>query len=334
MRHCGNRESDASGRSNPAGSSRCATSMAHRGPDDAGYAFFRIGEGRTGEGGYWCGFADAKFRHVNEHLPVFDGAYCRDELSKSSFSVALGHRRLAIIDLTHFGHQPMSSSDRRYWITFNGEIYNFPELREQLQAAGHVFRTRSDTEVILHLWEEHGAGLPADARRHVRLCRSTTAWTTCLTLARDRFGVKPLYYAVAGDFLVFASEIKGILASGPVAAADQPAGAGRVLRLSKHAFAADAVQGRFALAAGRISASCRRASAAPPAPRRYHAGFPAPRPVAGRPRRGDRRRWPTRFRRAVAAATGQRRRSRLAIFPAAWTAARSSPWPAARFRGC
>ncbi len=130
--------------------------MAHRGLDDAGYAFFRIGEGRTGEGGYWCSFADAKFRHVNEHLPVFDGAFCRDELSKSSFSVALGHRRLSIIDLTHFGHQPMSSSDRRFWISYNGEVYNFPELREQLRASGHVFRTRSDTEVILHLWEEHG----------------------------------------------------------------------------------------------------------------------------------------------------------------------------------
>ena len=144
--------------------------QAHRGPDDAGYAFFRIGEGRTGEGGYWCGFADAKFRHVNEHLPVFDGDYCRDELGKSAFSVALGHRRLAIIDLTHFGHQPMSSSDRRYWITFNGEIYNFPELRRAVASGrprlSHPQRHRSDPPPL------GGArdGLPADVGRHVRLC--------------------------------------------------------------------------------------------------------------------------------------------------------------------
>ena len=187
--------------------------MAHRGPDDAGYAMFRVGEGRSGEGGYWCGFADAKFRHINEHLPVFDGAYCRDELSKSSFSVALGHRRLAIIDLTHFGHQPMSSSDRRYWITFNGEIYNFRELRDQLAAAGHVFRTRSDTKVILHLWEEHGTDcLPLLDGMFAFAIYDRVQ--NVLTLVRDRFGVKPLYYALAGDFLLFASEIKGILASG------------------------------------------------------------------------------------------------------------------------
>ena len=155
MRHCRNREFDGSpgrARADQADVRRAGASR----PGRRRLRLFPHGEGRTGEGGYWCGFADAKFRHVNEHLPVFDGGYCRDELSKSSFSLALGHRRLAIIDLTHMGHQPMSSSDRRHWITFNGEIYNFPELRRDLQAAGHVFRTRSDTEVILHLWEEHG----------------------------------------------------------------------------------------------------------------------------------------------------------------------------------
>ena len=225
--------------------------MAHRGPDDAGYAFFRVGEGRSGEGGYWCGFADAKFRHINEHLPVFDGAYCRDELSKSSFSVALGHRRLAIIDLTHFGHQPMSSSDRRYWITFNGEIYNFRELRDQLAAAGHVFRTRSDTEVILHLWEEHG--------------------TDCLPMLDGMFAFA-IYDRVAERLDAGARSLRGqaaVLCPGgrfppvrqrdqgdsgqrAVAAADQPAGAGRVFRLSEHLRPADAVQGRLS--------SCSRAS--------------------------------------------------------------------------
>ena len=189
--------------------------MAHRGPDDAGYAFFRRGEGRSGEGGYWCGFADAEFRHINEHLPVFDGPYCRDELSKNPFSVALGHRRLAIIDLTHYGHQPMSSPDRRYWITFNGKMYNFRRTARNCAAKGHVFRTRSDTEVILHLWEEHG-------RECLPMLDGMFAFAiydrveNVLTLARDRFGVKPLYYGLTGDFLLFASEIKGMLASGLV----------------------------------------------------------------------------------------------------------------------
>ena len=167
---------------------------------------------RSGEGGYWCGFADVKFHHVNEHLPVFDGPYCRDELAKSTFSVALGHRRLAILDLTHYGHQPMSSSDCRYWISYNGEVYNFPELRDDLRARGHVFRTRSDTEVILHLWEEHDAGCLPMLDGMFALAVYDRA-RNLLTLARDRFGVKPLYYGLTGDYLLFASEIKGILAS-------------------------------------------------------------------------------------------------------------------------
>ena len=170
------------------------------------------GEKRSGEGGYWCGFADVKFHHVNEHLPVFDGPYCRDELAKSTFSVALGHRRLAILDLTHYGHQPMSSSDCRYWISYNGEVYNFPELRNDLRARGHVFRTRSDTEVILHLWEEHDAGCLPMLDGMFALAVYDRA-RNLLTLARDRFGVKPLYYGLTGDYLLFASEIKGILAS-------------------------------------------------------------------------------------------------------------------------
>ena len=199
----------------PSALKRMCDVLAHRGPDDAGYAFFRIGEGRAGEGGYWCGFSDPEFRYLNEHLPVFDGAYCREELAKSPFSVALGHRRLSVIDLTPYGHQPMSNSDRRFWVTYNGEIYNFPQLREDLCARGHVFRTRSDTEVLLHLWEEHGSD-------GISMLNGMFAFAiydriaNVITLARDRFGVKPLYYAVNGEFLVFASEIKGILASGLV----------------------------------------------------------------------------------------------------------------------
>ena len=282
--------------------------LAHRGPDDAGYAFFRVGEGRSGEGGYWCGFADAKFRYINEHLPVFDGAFCRDELSKSSFSVALGHRRLAIIDLTHFGHQPMSSSDRRFWITYNGEIYNFPELREQLRAAGHVFRTRSDTEVILHLWEEHGTEcLPMLDGMFAFAVYDRVA--NVLTLVRDRFGVKPLYYVPPRRFPALCQRDQGDPGQRAAAAADQPAGAGRVFRLSEHFQPADAFQGRLALAAGRVSATeaghGRRAGAAPLPWRFSGARSVARRPATGR-RAGGRGFFPR-----GGPATGQRRPGRL-----------------------
>lgn len=195
--------------------------LSHRGPDDAGYVFFRLSENRQGEGGYWSAFADPKFKHLNEHLPVLGGNYFKEEIEKHNFSIGLGHRRLAVIDLTHYGHQPMASSDCRYWVVYNGEIYNYPEIKQELKAKGHVFRTHSDTEVLLHLWEEYhfeslemlnGMFAFAIYDRHENR----------LTLARDRFGVKPLYYAYSQDFFVFASEIKAILASGLVNAEVNP----------------------------------------------------------------------------------------------------------------
>jgi len=187
--------------------------ISHRGPDDAGYAFFRLSENSLGEGGYWCGFADASFKRLNEHLPVFGGDYFKEETSKHNFSVGLGHRRLSVIDLTHYGHQPMSNSDRRYWVVCNGEIYNYPELREKLKTKGHIFRTGSDTEVLLHLWEEYRLDslLMLDGMFAFAIYDRVD---NRLLIARDRFGVKPLYYAYGQGYLVFASEIKAILASG------------------------------------------------------------------------------------------------------------------------
>ena len=187
--------------------------IAHRGPDDAGYAFFAQGAGGAGAGGYWVGFADAAFRHANEHLPVLQGAYARSELPRYEFDLALGHRRLAILDLSHYGHQPMANSDRRLWISFNGEVYNFRELREELEARGHVFRTRCDTEVLLQLWEAFGAAGLARVDGMFALALFDRV-AGRLFLARDRFGVKPLYFAETPDFLLFGSEPKAILASG------------------------------------------------------------------------------------------------------------------------
>jgi asparagine synthase (glutamine-hydrolysing) len=127
---------------------------------------------------------------------------------------AIGMRRLSIIDLST-GHQPMANEDESVWITYNGEIYNHAALRPGLEAAGHVYRTRSDTETILHLYEE-------DGERCVEKLQGMFAFAIWdknhgrLLLARDRLGIKPLYYAITDDEIVFASEIKAILASGAV----------------------------------------------------------------------------------------------------------------------
>src|SRR5882724_1509327 len=142
--------------------------------------------------------------------------------------VCLGHRRLSIIDTSNAGHEPMVSHDGRFVITFNGEIYNYRELRAELAAKGHQFRTQTDTEVLLTAWQEWGeAALP-----RLNGMFAFALWDDqerSLFLVRDRVGIKPLYYAnqyvsagkdagapQAGSFgsLAFASEVKSILASG------------------------------------------------------------------------------------------------------------------------
>ena len=122
---------------------------------------------------------------------------------------ALGHRRLSIIDLSG-GRQPLGTADRALWVTFNGEIFNYIELREALAKRGHVFRTKTDTEAILHGYAEHG---PACVERF-NGDFAYALWDRRrerLVLARDRMGVRPLYYTVRNGALVFASEIKALL---------------------------------------------------------------------------------------------------------------------------
>jgi asparagine synthase (glutamine-hydrolysing) len=124
--------------------------------------------------------------------------------------VGLGHRRLSIIDL-NTGHQPLSNENGTIWIVFNGEIYNYRELRVLLLSKGHVFKTETDTEVIVHLYEQFGPGCLEKLRGMFAFAIwDETART--LFLARDRVGIKPLYYHVTPESLVFGSEIKAILA--------------------------------------------------------------------------------------------------------------------------
>ena len=124
--------------------------------------------------------------------------------------VGLGVRRLSIVDLAT-GHQPLSNEDGTVWIVFNGEIYNHTELRPQLEARGHVYRTHSDTETIVHLYEEYRH----DCVQHLRGMFAFAIWDArrqTLFLARDRLGIKPLYYYLDDERLIFGSEIKVILA--------------------------------------------------------------------------------------------------------------------------
>lgn len=127
-------------------------------------------------------------------------------------TVCLGHRRLSIIDTSDAGNQPFLSSDGRFALTYNGEIYNYTELRSQLEAKGHVFRTRSDTEVLMHAFREWHVGCLDRLNGMFAFAIWDDAEQT-LTIARDRTGIKPVYYASTADGFAFASEIKAILAS-------------------------------------------------------------------------------------------------------------------------
>jgi asparagine synthase (glutamine-hydrolysing) len=129
--------------------------------------------------------------------------------------IALGVRRLSIVDVEG-GHQPLANEDGSVWAVQNGELYNHGEIRERLQARGHRFRTRSDTEILPHLYEDFGPGFPEELRGMFGIALWDNRERRAV-LARDRLGIKPLYYADTGDLLVFGSELKSVLASGLVA---------------------------------------------------------------------------------------------------------------------
>ena len=132
-------------------------------------------------------------------------------LIRSDERIALGHRRLAIVDLSEAGRQPMANEDGSVWITYNGEVYNHVALRAELEAAGHRYRSHTDTETVVHLYEEHG-------RRCVERLQGMFAFAIWdarrgeLLLVRDRLGVKPLYYAQLPGGFVFGSEPKAMIA--------------------------------------------------------------------------------------------------------------------------
>src|SRR3990167_2297371 len=111
--------------------------IAHRGPDDAGYFVARTHQKSMN----FATFTDDKFQHINRHLSAIDSKQGLDELNKQSWDIFLGHRRLSILDITSAGHQPMSDVSQKIWVTYNGEIYNFKEIREELMQLGYQFKS-------------------------------------------------------------------------------------------------------------------------------------------------------------------------------------------------
>ena len=141
--------------------------------------------------------------------PDGEGVHCFPSID-GSVPAALGHRRLSIIDTSERGAQPMCDASGRFWVTYNGEIYNFRELRAELERDGHRFRSTSDTEVLVELFARHRAA----ALERLNGIFAFAVWDSLagtLFLARDRLGVKPLYYAQRGERLCFASEVKALL---------------------------------------------------------------------------------------------------------------------------
>jgi len=154
---------------------KCGLALKHRGPDDGGLKYFVVPD--------------------------------------RSIWVSLQQRRLSIIDLSSAGHQPMCNEDESIWIIFNGEIYNFHELRQELLAAGHTFRSNTDTEVIIHGYEQWGN----EVVRRLRGMFAFAIWDNRrqqMFLATDHLGKKPLFYFFDGRTFVFGSEIKALLKAG------------------------------------------------------------------------------------------------------------------------
>ncbi|MDY7033016.1 MAG: asparagine synthase (glutamine-hydrolyzing) [Thermodesulfobacteriota bacterium] len=168
------------------------SALRHRGPDDSGMVFLSSNANcdpfiMNGVNG------DREFQGMN-----------------GDYNIGLGHQRLSIIDLSPFGRQPMSNEDYTIWITYNGEIYNYKALRSELKARGHEFKSNSDTEVIIHLYEQEGIeGI--DKLNGMFAFGLWDGNNERLFLARDRLGIKPLVYYVDNRRILFASEIKSIL---------------------------------------------------------------------------------------------------------------------------
>lgn len=183
--------------------SKMTSLVRHRGPDDEGYVFFATEQ----NGKLVAGGKDTP-KQVNEAQHRYSPKHNVEAISEQDFDVALGHRRLSILDLSSAGHQPMCSDNEQLWITYNGEVYNYLEIRKQLESLGYQFNTETDTEVILKAYQAWGL----ESFNHLNGMFAFVIFDrkkSTVIAVRDRFGVKPLYYWLSPNgTIAFASEIK------------------------------------------------------------------------------------------------------------------------------
>ena len=179
--------------------------LSHRGPDDEGFVCFS----QAGTCETYAGHdTPSDSQNLTPTLPWLPKFVLPIDNTRAELTFALGHRRLSIIDITPAGHQPMCSKDKNLWITYNGEIYNYIELKAELQSLGYRFYTDTDTEVLLVAYEAWGEKC---------LEKLNGMWAFAIYdsdkqevfISRDRFGIKPIYYNITRKGFSFSSEIKG-----------------------------------------------------------------------------------------------------------------------------
>lgn len=173
--------------------------LQHRGGDDEGYTFFSKDEHQD----YFGNRTPDNVKHV------FPNAIHKSEYEPNQGFLALSHNRLSIVDVSHQGHQPMSNAQNDLWIVFNGEIYNFKELKTQLETLGYHFKSQTDTEVVLAAYQHWGKNCIKHFEGMWAFCIYDKKEQT-LFLSRDRFGVKPLYFIKTQGYFAFASEQKAL----------------------------------------------------------------------------------------------------------------------------
>lgn len=185
--------------------------IAHRGPDDAGYLFFQSGVKGKSKKTFFQNLTDNLFKSINPCLDSIELPDVQKMIHSRAYDIFMGHRRLSIVDISAAAHQPMSDATQNVWVSYNGEIYNFKNIKQQLIKKGYSFQSESDTEVILYAYLEWGI----ECINHFNGMFAFALYDKTrkkFFLVRDRYGIKPLYYHLSEDkTLLFGSEIKAIL---------------------------------------------------------------------------------------------------------------------------
>lgn len=188
-----------------------ADKIKHRGPNDAGYLYFHTGTRHNKKISFYFNFTDDNFKIINKNIISLESTYAKTELNRHHYDLCMAHRRLSVLDISNAGHQPMSDLSQNIWITYNGEIYNFKELRCELEKLGHRFKSSTDTEVIIYSYVEWGIECIKKFNGMFTFSLYDN-FQKKFYLCRDRYGIKPVYYHISDDkTFIYASEVKSIL---------------------------------------------------------------------------------------------------------------------------